>query len=1010
MIQLQHVMKAIAGRHAHVPPYVCIYGLALLLFAITAALAPGWADAQPTLPPSTIQPAARHAAQAGQAFLPFVSIRTDHPEYAIWNHADAAAPHEVTLFRHRFTLDAPLDAPSLHIFADTRYEVWLDGEWLGRGPARFARNLREYDYYELEDLAAGDHVLAVLVQWAPNKRRSESLRPLLRASLYTDSRNEQTVLASGPEWKALQSRAWRSDAADIHNWGLIGPGELLDLRRLANNWMHPAFDDSAWPNAAIVDTSGTEYALRSIPQLVETPVRPVVIDIGQVSPDRMIVEIPPAVDRPTEFAFELDRPTQIRLEALAGTAPGQSASLQLNGQPLTWQASPGRPADVQVATPTLPRGRHSLAPTQPAPQGWTLAISRRGLTAREQNLAASPNVGRRSLLAELDSKPELLNQIPEIDPTGLHLTFDSAQEFPAYAILDLGRIVHGRLKATVNGPAGSIIDLGWDERLWQDRRPLPYPGSLHPQWNQTDSWILDGTERTLSTIDARTGRYLLLIVWGPGPVTLTDLQVSDEHYPIRQRGYFSGPSEHINQIWQVGYDGMRLNMIDAYADPWRERGQWWGDAHVVHHINQVSSGDLHLLRRGLLLMSDALRDGRPNALAPNGQDIMLLDYGLLWVQSLADYTRLSGDRQLIRTVFPTLKTFMRTVNDYVRADTDLLELQPPAPPLNIGVYIDSSASSDRYGQSTALNAIYYGSLQDAAYLAEQAEEPLYRRQWQQQADRIYTAFNQRLYQADQGRYTQRIVAGRLELPSVYAQAWALAYDLVPPARQQAVADAALELLAEDPTAPNVQLYGMFWLLEGLARAGRHHEALDIIERYYGSLLDRGATSWWEHFNADTRYDSSLSHGWGGAPTWFLSSHILGARQLSPQNWEVQPALHVMPQLDGAIPLADGDLLVSWETLKCSERRLTIDAPDQSRGTLILPLLAPDLRLELDKKLIWVDGQAYDERISRQGQQLRIELDGGQYQLQIQQECRPRQYLPQVISPVTPINKTTHKRP
>ena len=68
-------------------------------------------------------------------------------DQAIWAHSGAPAAHEVALFRHKFTLDANLDDAELHIFADTRYEVWVDGSWVGRGPARFSRNLHEYDVY-----------------------------------------------------------------------------------------------------------------------------------------------------------------------------------------------------------------------------------------------------------------------------------------------------------------------------------------------------------------------------------------------------------------------------------------------------------------------------------------------------------------------------------------------------------------------------------------------------------------------------------------------------------------------------------------------------------------------------------------------------------------------------------------------------------------------------------------------------------------------------------------------
>ena len=78
--------------------------------------------------------------------------------------------------------------------------------------------------------------------------------------------------------------------------------------------------------------------------------------------------------------------------------------------------------------------------------------------------------------------------------------------FGQLTALDLGRVVHGRLTAGGSGPAGAVLDIGWDERLWQGR-PWPHPGSRFPGWNQVDSWVLADSVRPVTTLDTRTGRY-----------------------------------------------------------------------------------------------------------------------------------------------------------------------------------------------------------------------------------------------------------------------------------------------------------------------------------------------------------------------------------------------------------------------------------------------------------------------------------------------------------------------
>ena len=91
----------------------------------------------------------------------------------------------------------------------------------------------------------------------------------------------------------------------------------------------------------------------------------------------------------------------------------------------------------------------------------------------------------------------------------------------------------------------------------------------------------------------------------------------------------------------------------------------------------------------------------------------------------------------------------------------------------------------------------------------------------------------------------------------------------------------LKLLSSDPGAPNLDIYGMYWVLEALGKNDQIPEGLDIIENYYGHMLDRGATIWWERFDADQYHTASLSHVWGGSPTWFMSTYVLGAKWEGP---------------------------------------------------------------------------------------------------------------------------------
>lgn len=891
----------------------------------------------------------------------------------IWWHNSTPAAHEVALFRLVIERDTLAPHAILSIFADTRYEAYLNGNFVGRGPARFSRQHREYDQLSLGDLTPGRHVLIVRVQWAPNFRRSESERPFLWALLQSAG---QTLATSGPHWQTQPLFAYRSDAAPVHRWGLIGPTEIVDLRLLPPDWSLMG-TESPWQPAVAVEVTPARFTARSIPLTVEVDIPIQRISTGWLGKDFVPIELLSSEDQAL-VQLQVKHQTMLTLVSLQDEL---TTNITINGNQLVWSPAPERPPGIVTASYPATVGTHTLRVTglSERPEGWTIFISRDGL-ASIPTLNATAHAGRRVLLAPPQADPQAVTVSETPSPT---LSF---QPPASYAVLDLGRTVHGRLYAEVAGPDGATVDIGWDERLWQQTIPLPFPGELHPEWNQVDSWRLDGREQRLTTIDTRAGRYIVIAVWSNEPVELRNLQVHEERYPVTQIGSFTSDDPLLNRIWQVGVDSLLPNMTDAYTDtPWRERGQWWGDAFVSYHINQVAFGDQLLLRRGLRQLADAFTpEGAPAAMAPNDGGRML-DYGMLWVQAIAADLQRTGDSTLAHELWPTITRFLDYIAVYRQNDTGLLEL-----PINLAwrpSYIDSSVVAARYGRSTPVNAMYYGTLQAAATIAQALSETNTATQWLDEATRVREGINRYLYDSSEHRYVTSIIDEHIIAPGPHAQALPLAYGIVPEAEIPLVATALLDLTERDPARANVQLYGMFWVLEGLRRAGRFNDAINLIKTFYGWQLANGATTWWEHLNSDRFWYASRSHSWSGAPTWFLTTAIVGARQTSPTTWEVIPAWESMNRATGIIPLLSGSLTVTWERIDCGSGRVAIQAPEGTQGALLLPPPSDSTVITYNGEEVWSPNH-HNATISQMADgRMRIPLSGGQeHIIERQQAC------------------------
>src|SRR3954452_17250071 len=121
-----------------------------------------------------------------------------------------------SLFRRTFELrDVPQHAPA-RLTADSRYVLWVNGQEVGRGPARSQPSRLRFDAYDLAPyLVAGTNVVAVLVTyygratsfWQPAAAGSSSHAVLVFEARLSDRDGEEELVSDGG-WRVQRSTAW----------------------------------------------------------------------------------------------------------------------------------------------------------------------------------------------------------------------------------------------------------------------------------------------------------------------------------------------------------------------------------------------------------------------------------------------------------------------------------------------------------------------------------------------------------------------------------------------------------------------------------------------------------------------------------------------------------------------------------------------------------------------------------------------------------------------------------
>ncbi|MDQ6422752.1 alpha-L-rhamnosidase C-terminal domain-containing protein [Paenibacillus sp. LHD-117] len=215
----------------------------------------------------------------------------------IWGGEEESPRNEWRQFRRSF--DCPADLPAgaeakLWVTADSRYEIYVNGTRIGRGPARYFPTQIFYDCYPVGHLLrrGQKNTIAVLVMHfgVTNFYYLRGRGGLLAELAVTDGAGELTLAATGSDWRTSLQAGHARETARMSCQHAFA--ERIDARLMDEDWMDVPYDDRAWKTSTVIGEVGmepwTNPQPRDIPYLTEEAVGPVgVLSLNRVVPYRL---------------------------------------------------------------------------------------------------------------------------------------------------------------------------------------------------------------------------------------------------------------------------------------------------------------------------------------------------------------------------------------------------------------------------------------------------------------------------------------------------------------------------------------------------------------------------------------------------------------------------------------------------------------------------------------------------------------------------------------------------
>jgi hypothetical protein len=105
-----------------------------------------------------------------------------------------------------------------------------------------------------------------------------------------------------------------------------------------------------------------------------------------------------------------------------------------------------------------------------------------------------------------------------------------------------------------------------------------------------------------------------------------------------------------------------------------------------------------------------------------------------------------------------------------------------------------------------------------------------------------------------------------------------------------------------------------------------------MERYWGGMLDQGATSFWEVYDPEVRgsaqyamygrpFGKSLCHAWGAGPIYLLGKYFMGVKPLEAgyARFLIEPHLGGLAWFEGIVPANRDNIHIYMDETKITIR-------------------------------------------------------------------------------------------
>lgn len=395
-------------------------------------------------------------------------------------------------------------------------------------------------------------------------------------------------------------------------------------------------------------------------------------------------------------------------------------------------------------------------------------------------------------------------------------------------------------------------------------------------------------------------RFVRIDVLDPNAaVSIYGVQGIFTYRELEYKGSFESNDELLNTIWNTAAYTVHLNMQEYVWDGIkRDRLVWIGDIHPETSTIQAVFGYDESVEKSLELA----RNECPLPIYMGG----ISAYSLWWIIVQHDWYLQNGNRAFLEAQRKYIKDLLVLFSGFISDDG--VEMLPE------NRFVDWPTQADPDATHAGLQGILSLAMQKGSILCRELGED----DTAALCDEAVKKLSKHIPET-----TNKQAAAILALAGMQDA--------------KKMSDEVLKVGG----AKGFSTFFGFYMLCAMGKAGDVTDSLNIIREYWGAMLSRGATTFWEDFNLDwlegsSRIDElvpegvkdlhgdygaycyqklrhSLCHGWSSGPAAFMAEYVLGIKPVAPgcSKVTIKPNLGDLEWVRGTYPTPKGIIKVEY---------------------------------------------------------------------------------------------------